>query len=135
MRVLVLHSDVGENPPPDELETVETGRAIAEALASRGHETALAAFHPDPAVLRRHIAEAKAEAVFNMVESVYGLGSMAPIAPAMLDTFGLPYTGLRRGGDGADLRQASDQNHSSRGRLAHRKLGRSHPTGKGSARP
>jgi D-alanine-D-alanine ligase len=89
MRVLVLHSDLGDNPPPDELETVETARVIAEALAGRGHETALAAFHPDPGVIRRHIADA----VFNMVESVYGLGALAPIAPALLETFGLTYTG------------------------------------------
>jgi D-alanine-D-alanine ligase len=93
MRVLVLHSDVGDNPPPDELETVETARAIAEALAGRGHETALAAFHPDPAVIRAQIAETRAEAVFNMVESVYGLGALAPMAPAMLESVGLPYTG------------------------------------------
>jgi D-alanine-D-alanine ligase len=93
MRVLVLHSDVGENPPPDELETVETAHAIAEALAGRGHETSLAPFHPDPAIIRAHIAAARAEAVFNMVESVYGLGALAPVAPALLETFGLSYTG------------------------------------------
>ncbi len=93
MRVLVLHSDVGADPPPDELETVETAHAIAEALAGRGHETALAPFHSDPAVIRAHIAAARAEAVFNMVESVHGLGALAPAAPAMLENLGLPYTG------------------------------------------
>jgi D-alanine-D-alanine ligase len=91
MRVLVLHSDIGDDAPPDELETVETARAIADALAGRGHATTLAAFHPDPAVLRGHVGAA--DAVFNMVESVYGLGSLAPVAPAMLESFGAPYTG------------------------------------------
>ena len=52
MRVLVCIPDAGENPPPDEAETVETARAIADALASRGHETALAPFHSDPAIVR-----------------------------------------------------------------------------------
>jgi len=93
MRVLVLHSDVGETPPPDEAETVVTAQAIAEALASRGHETALAPFHSDPAVVREAIAAAKAETVFNMVESVYGQGNLAPAAPAMLEILGVPYTG------------------------------------------
>jgi D-alanine-D-alanine ligase len=97
MRVLVLHSDVGENPPPDELETVETAHAIAEALAGRGHETALAPFHPDPAIIRGHIAAARAEAVFNMVESVYGQGALAPAAPAILQRLGVPYTGCGSG--------------------------------------
>jgi len=93
MRVLVLHSDIGDNPPPDEVETVETARAIADVLAGRGHETALAAFHPDPAVLRGHLEAAGADAVFNMVESVYGQGALAPAAPAMLQRLGVPYTG------------------------------------------
>ncbi|MGD0143776.1 MAG: D-alanine--D-alanine ligase [Rhizomicrobium sp.] len=91
MRVLVLHSDVGENPPPDELETVATARAIAEALRTRGHDATLAPFDPDPAIVRGRIAAA--QAVFNMVESVHGLGAFAPLAPAMLETMGVPYTG------------------------------------------
>jgi D-alanine-D-alanine ligase len=93
MRVLVLHSDVGETPPPDEWETVATAGAIAEALATRGHQTSLAPFHPDPSVVRGYIAAAKAEAVFNMVESVFGQGPLASAAPAMLEALGVPYTG------------------------------------------
>ena len=95
MRVLVLHSDVGENPPPDEAETIVTAHAIAEALTSHGHEAALAAFHPDPAIVRGTIAAARADAIFNMVESVDGQGSLAPMAAAMLEKIGVPYTGCR----------------------------------------
>jgi D-alanine-D-alanine ligase len=51
----------------------------------------LAPFDPDPAVVRERIAAA--EAVFNMVESVHGLGAFAPLAPAMLEKIGVPYTG------------------------------------------
>ena len=93
MRVLVLHSAMGDNPPPDELETVATARAIAEALGARGHDATAAPFDPDPAIVRGRIEAAKAEAVFNMVESVYGLGAFAPLAPAMFETIGVPYTG------------------------------------------
>jgi D-alanine-D-alanine ligase len=93
MRVLVLHSAVGDNPAPDELETVATAHAIAEALGARGHDATAAPFDPDPAIVRARIEAAKAEAVFNMVESVYGLGAFAPLAPAMFETIGVPYTG------------------------------------------
>ena len=91
MRVLVLHSDVAPDAPPDELDTLLTARAIAQALHELGHEPRLAPFAPDPAALKT--LAGNADVVFNMVESVYGEGALAGIAPAMLEKLGVPYTG------------------------------------------
>jgi hypothetical protein len=51
MRVLVLHSDVAPNPSPDELDTLLTAKAVANALEARGHEVEQRAFIGEPAAL------------------------------------------------------------------------------------
>ncbi len=93
MRVLVLHSDVAPDAAPDELDTLLTARAISHALHALGHEPHLAPFTPDPAALKDLLGETRAECVFNMVESVYGEGALASIAPAMLEKLRMPCTG------------------------------------------
>jgi len=93
MRVLILHSDVPADAPPDELDTLETARAVAAALEQRGHLVRVAAFKPAPDALADEIAASQAQAVFNLVESVWGDGQLAGVAPAMLAKHGIPYTG------------------------------------------
>ncbi|MGH6878294.1 MAG: D-alanine--D-alanine ligase family protein, partial [Rhizomicrobium sp.] len=93
MRVLVLHSDVPPDAPPDEQDTLVTASAVAAALAERGHDVVQRAFMPSPAALASALAESDAELVFNLVESVFGQGDLAGIAAAMLERRGIPYTG------------------------------------------
>lgn len=93
MRVLILHSDVAPDAPPDELDTLDTVAAVEEALKSRGHAVSLAAFHPTPKAFRATLAQARPDVVFNLTESVFGLGQFAPIACQMLEMAGVPFTG------------------------------------------
>lgn len=93
MRVLVLHSDVAEDAPPDEQDTLATAKAVSSALRVRGHEPASFAFSPDPAGMNRALHESRAEIVFNLVESVLGQGDLAGVAAAMLARRRIPYTG------------------------------------------
>lgn len=93
MRVLVLHSDVAHDAPPDELDTLATAAAVSEALARRGHVVVRGAFVPEPVALNALLDRSAAEAVFNLVESVHCDGMMASLAPAMLEKRGIAYTG------------------------------------------
>jgi D-alanine-D-alanine ligase len=93
MRVLLLHSDVSPDAPPDELDTLVTAEAVAAALPAHGHYVTQTAFVPIPFVLDRAVADSGADVVFNLVESVFSLGNLAGIAPAMLAQRGLPFTG------------------------------------------
>src|ERR1700731_1418966 len=93
MRVLVLHSDVPPDAPPDEQDTLITAAAVARALDMRGHDVELSAFVPDPAQLNGAIQKFGADIVFNLVESVFGQGDLAGIAAAMLSRGGIPFTG------------------------------------------
>jgi D-alanine-D-alanine ligase len=93
MHVLVLHSDVAPDAPPDELDTLVTAQAVAAGLAERGHAVAQAAFVSAPAQLAEIIASSQADIVFNLVESVHGDGLHAAIVPAMLERLGITCTG------------------------------------------
>ena len=72
MRVLVLHSDVPPHAPPDDLDTIVAAKAVAEALASRGHEAPMAAYVTDLDKLRALIARQAPDVVFNLVDAIEG---------------------------------------------------------------
>ncbi len=95
MRVLVLHSDVAPDAPPEEQDTLVAADAVADALAAKGHLVSQAAFSGTTldAVLTAHTPDI----VFNLVEGVNGLGRLAPQAPAMLAERGVRFTGVRAG--------------------------------------
>ncbi|HXC54623.1 MAG TPA: hypothetical protein VNU97_04965 [Rhizomicrobium sp.] len=94
MRILVLHSDVAPDAPPEEIDTLTSAEAVAQALRKHGHDVAKAPFTTDTDRFARLIEEARADVVFNLVEGVDGLGALAPIAPRMLDEVGAIYTGV-----------------------------------------
>lgn len=91
MRILVLHSDVAADAPPDELDTLVAAEAIAAALMAKGHVAVQAAFTPDPQALAAQVEGF--DLVFNLVESVYGSDALAAVAPVMLEALAMPYTG------------------------------------------
>ena len=93
MNVLVLHSDVAPNAPPDEVDTLIAADAVAAALKMQRHEVSLAAFTSDPDRFERLMDSVNADVVFNLVEGINGLGQHAPIAPRMLDDCGAVFTG------------------------------------------
>jgi D-alanine-D-alanine ligase len=93
MRILVLHSDVPPDAPPDDQDTLLQAAAIESTLNVLGHEAARSPFNPDPAELEALILEEGAELVFNLVETVWGRGVYAPLAPQMLSQLGVPFTG------------------------------------------
>jgi D-alanine-D-alanine ligase len=93
MRVLLLRSDVPGDAPPDELDTLATVEAVAAALSTRGHDVTEEIFVPDAARLDRALSNAAADVVFNLVESVFGQGNLAGVAPAMLEKRGVSFTG------------------------------------------
>lgn len=93
MHVLVLHSDVGVDPPPDELDTLIAADAVSGALKRLGHSASLAAFTNDQDRFERLMQRMQPDLVFNLVEGIGGLGQHAPVAPRMLDDYGAVFTG------------------------------------------
>lgn len=95
MRVLVLHSDIAADAPPEEQDTMIAAAAVADALIRRGHTASRAAFRAE--TLDDVLALHAPDIVFNLVEGVDGLGRLAPQAPAMLAERGLCFTGVEAG--------------------------------------
>src|ERR1700739_3650973 len=93
MKVLVLHSDVAPDAPPDERDTLDSAAAVSEALEKRGHQAPKAAFAPDMAFLKGLLDKHKPDVGFNALEPVFGPGISSSLAPAMLDRLNIPYTG------------------------------------------
>jgi D-alanine-D-alanine ligase-like ATP-grasp enzyme len=93
MKILVLHSDVSPDAPPDDQDTLLQAAAIAATLGELGHDAVRAAFTPDLAALEALLDEECPELVFNLVETVWGRGLYAPLAPQMLSQLGVPFTG------------------------------------------
>jgi D-alanine-D-alanine ligase len=97
MRVLVLHSDVGPNPLPEDQDTLIAAQAISSELQARGHEVRTGPFFLDFEFNWARIQSFQPDIVFNMVEAVFGKGELAPIAASMFEALGVPYTGARAG--------------------------------------
>ena len=87
MRVLVLHSDVGPDARPDDLDTLAVAEYVARAARENGHQAELAPFALAHDHLARQLGEA--DVVFNLVESVLGTDSLAAAAPALLAARGV----------------------------------------------
>jgi D-alanine-D-alanine ligase len=91
MKILVLHSDIAADAPPEELDTLIAADAVAKALAARGHAVEQTPFRLE--TLPSLLARTAPEIVFNLVEGVNGQGRLAPIAPEMLAAKGARFTG------------------------------------------
>ena len=93
MRVLILHTEIAPDAPPDDQDTLRQAEAISAALTRRGHESVCGVFVADESEVETLIARENPDVVFNLVESLWGRGLYAPLAPAILASLGVPYTG------------------------------------------
>ena len=94
MRILIVHSDVPADAPADEQDTLLQAAAVEAALKRRKHDVSRAVFSPEPAEVETLLSREEPDLVFNLVESVWGRGLFAPLAPAMFANLGVPFTGV-----------------------------------------
>lgn len=88
--VPVIHASQPDRP--DEADTLVAAEAIAGALGRLGHDPEIVALDLDFSLLES-LAARSPLAVFNLVEAVRGDASLAPLAPAVLEHLGVPFTG------------------------------------------
>ena len=93
MKLVVLHGEVPEGAPPDETDVLVQVEAVSKARARLGHECETLTFSFDVKSAVDELLAKKPAVVFNLVESIGGLGQFIYIAPAVLDYLRLPYTG------------------------------------------
>jgi D-alanine-D-alanine ligase len=93
VRDLILHDAVGADARPDELDALAQAEAVEAALRRVGYATARAPFATDLDAVAAAIRRAAPEVVFNLVESVARSGRLIHVAPALLETLRVPFTG------------------------------------------
>jgi D-alanine-D-alanine ligase len=93
MKIAILHSDVGSCASADEEDVLTQVETVAGALVRLGHEAAPVPFGLDLAAVAARLRASGCAVVFNLVETVGGQGRLIHLAPALLDSLGIPYTG------------------------------------------
>jgi len=94
-KVVILHTDVPPDASADEQDTLLQAQTIAEALLAIGCDPVLLPFTADLNAATMKLRSLKPDAVFNLVETLFGRGSMVYFATALLDYLRIPYTGCR----------------------------------------
>ena len=94
MKILVLHSDVPPDAPPEDEDTLIAAAAVEAALKARGFAASRAAYRKDRAALAALLDQTGPDIVFNLVEGIDGLGRLAPQAPRALAALGWRFTGV-----------------------------------------
>ncbi len=93
MNIVILHNAVASHESPEDQDTLTQVAAISQALDRLGHRPLAMPCTLDLAAARESLLAADADLVVNLVESLGGSDSLAHLAPALLDSMRLPYTG------------------------------------------
>ena len=92
-RAVILHDVHAALGPPDQSDTLVEAQAIASALRGLGFEPEIVATGLDLASLERTLGKLAPAVIVNLVESLEGRGRLLHLAPALLESLGLPFTG------------------------------------------
>lgn len=93
MHVAILYNRVALTDSAGDLDVLRQCVAVEQALTSRGHSTARVACTLNLTAVREILLREKPDVVFNLVESLGGTDRLMPMAPILLESLGLPFTG------------------------------------------
>ena len=92
-RVAVVYGAVAADAAPDEQDVLVEVDTVQQALSALGFAPVAVPLTLDLEAVRRRLLHLRPAFVFNLVESVEGLGRLIHLAPALYESLGLPYTG------------------------------------------
>jgi len=93
LKVTVVREEVDENAAPDDLDTIETARAVARSVVGNGWTAQPVLLGSDGTAFAADLAGSAPDVVFNLVESFGGQASLSCVAPALCRRAGVPCTG------------------------------------------
>jgi D-alanine-D-alanine ligase len=91
--VAILHGAVPPTAPPDDLDTLVQVDVVAAALGRLGYRPEPVPVTLDLAAMLRRLQAMRPSVVFNLVESIGGVGQHLHLPAAVMDAAGIPYTG------------------------------------------
>jgi D-alanine-D-alanine ligase len=92
-KVAILYGAVAADAAPDEQDVLVEVETVRAALAGLGYAPLSVPISLDLEAARRRLMHIRPAFVFNLVESVEGQGRLIHLAPALLESLGLPFTG------------------------------------------
>jgi D-alanine-D-alanine ligase len=92
-RVAVVYGAVAADAAPDEQDVLVEVDTVQQALAGLGFAPVAVPLTLDLEAVRQRLLHLRPAFVFNLVESVEGLGRLIHLAPALYESLGLRYTG------------------------------------------
>jgi D-alanine-D-alanine ligase len=94
MRVIILHNAVDSDAPAADRDVLVQAELVGQALGQLGYTWETLPCTLDLESARRQLLELHPDVVFNLVESLGGSDGLNFLAPALMDTLGIPYTGV-----------------------------------------
>ncbi len=91
--VIILHSPLADSIGPDEEDVLVQAHALAESLRRLGWEPMIVPFDVDLHHTKTLLQHAHPRFVVNLVETLWGTGRCSYLAPMLLDSLAIPYTG------------------------------------------
>jgi D-alanine-D-alanine ligase len=92
-RIVILHGAVAPDAAPDEQDVLVEVETVRHALAALGYAPTALPLTLDLEAARRRLRRLDPAFVFNLLESLGGESRFCYLAPTLLDSLGLPYSG------------------------------------------
>jgi D-alanine-D-alanine ligase len=92
-RVAIVYGAVAADAAPDEQDVLVEVNTVQQTLTALGFAPVAVPLTLDLEGVRQRLLHLRPAFVFNLVESVEGLGRLIHLAPALYESLGLPYTG------------------------------------------
>jgi len=93
MRVLIVHSPVGDTANPDEQDTLVQVEAISAALRELGHVPSTLPCTLNLQETQKSLERDRPEVIFNLMETIDGIGRFIHLVPTVIAHLGIPMTG------------------------------------------
>lgn len=91
--VVIVHGRVEDSASPDERDVLIEVEVVRSALHALGHTTLVVPISLNLEEAANALKAAAPLVAFNLAESIDGKGSYIHLAPTLLDSLGIPYTG------------------------------------------
>jgi len=92
-KIIILHNKI-ENNTPDELDVLAQRDLVSTACTNLGYEVISLTLGDDLKNDLQKVVASKPDIVFNIVEATWGKGELIYFAPAILNAYKIPYTGV-----------------------------------------
>jgi D-alanine-D-alanine ligase len=91
--IAIIHGRVDDDSSPDEQDVLVQVSTVRSALRALGHDTLDVPVTLDLAEAAKALRAAGSSVAFNLAETIDGRGSLIHLAPTLLDSLGIAYTG------------------------------------------